>query len=322
MVDLVSLIKTNVVNFPSNRIRSRRGFFASEAETCPRELYWDWIGEPPTNPTDYKGKARMKFGSAIEGAIGDWLNRIHLQGVHLIDSQISVGGVNPTWDGLIDFLLLDRTKQPSEYIVVEVKSVWGYGADLLLRDRMPKRGHMFQVGLYLKDYYDKGKPRKGMLLYYVVSDNNLSEMVQFNCEYLPETNEVICYEEVGVDGAGNIITKTICNYSLDYVINKWQYVITCIENKEVPKPEYRYKYAVTDELLQKLSDRDIKSALEESKIIGDWQPAYSKYKNKIIEVDGIIPYYTLEELDLFYLEYKRRHPKTRIERPGGLKLAA
>lgn len=313
MLDIPEFLETYIPKLPSTRIRSWRGFNASEAGKCPRDLYWSIKKEPVTNPPDLSGKAKFIKGSALEqGFKSYWLEKLSIFGLHLVDSQVSVGGDIPVqWNGIIDFLCVDATSKSDnpEIFVVEFKTKWGIGSDFLLKDMIPDTSYAYQLGLYLKDYHDKGKPREGCLLYWLNSDKNSCEFVQFNFRYLPETNEIECFRATKTGGyKSNISYK----YSLDYVFNKWQYVFTCLQNNEEPKPEYRYKYELTPEYLEKLSDSNIKEAIRGNKILGDWQVSYSPYKNKIIGVDNLSTSYTGEEIKILEREYLKRHPKSKL----------
>ena len=192
MLDIPEFLETYVPKLPSTRIRSWRGFNASEAGKCPRDLYWSIKKEPITNSPDLAACAKFIKGSSLEyGLKHYWLDKLHLFGLHVVDYQVSVGGDTPViWNGIIDFLCLDRTGGKNDVFVVELKTKWGIGSDYLLKDMIPDTAYAYQLGLYLKDYYDKGKEREGCLLYWLNSDKNSCEFVQFWFKYLPETNEV------------------------------------------------------------------------------------------------------------------------------------
>lgn len=312
MLDIPEFLETYIPRLPDTRIRGWRGFNASEAGKCPRDLYWSIKKEAITNFPDLKGKANFVRGSALEnGFKSSWLDKLHIFGFHLVDYQVSVGGDEPVkWNGIIDFLCLDKTSDPSEIFVCEFKTKWGIGCDFLLKNMIPDTGYSYQLGLYLKDYYDKGKPRDGCLLYWLNSDKNSCEFVQFTFRYLPETNEIECYR---VTKTGGYKSNVSYKFSLDYVFKKWEYVLTCLEKNEEPKPEYRYKYPLDPDYLETLSDTNIKNALKGDKILGDWQVVYSPYKNKILQVDNCETSYTENEIKTLEREYLRRHPRSKLD---------
>ena len=63
-----------------------------------------------------------------------------------------------------------------------------------------------------------------------------------------------------------------------------------------PKSEYRYKYPLDEINWSTLSKSTIGDVRMGKKVIGDWQVEYSRYKNMIIEREGVSLGYSLEEL--------------------------
>lgn len=310
-MNLPQFIKNSVVKLPDFRTRSRTGFWASDAGKDPVELYWDLTGEEPSDPTDATGIIRMGFGDAVERYFRDaWVSQMHLWGLHIVGSQIAVGGKNPDWQGYVDWLIKFREGDkfgPTQ--VLEFKTVWGYGADFMLRNMEPKDDHLYQLGLYLKDFYDKrGKAIPGCLFYFCISDANIGEMVAFDVEYAPATKLVratrVC-NTMGQDRPCNVVKD------LNYVFKKWEYVLDCVQKKQIPTPEFEYKYDVTKKLLTDASDRDIIAVLEGRKVIGSWRTEYSKYKKKLIALSGKTPFYSADEMAMFEKEWAERHPRSK-----------
>jgi hypothetical protein len=85
-----------------------------------------------------------------------------------------------------------------------------------------------------------------------------------------------------------------------------------LANNTVPAGEYQYKYPLTPELLRDIPDPKLKKIAEGSLVFGDWQPAYSRYKDKQLSLDNIVPERTEEERALARAEYRRRHPRSKI----------
>ena len=80
----------------------------------------------------------------------------------------------------------------------------------------------------------------------------------------------------------------------------------------MPAGEYKYKYELTPEILRDMPDAKLKKLVEGNIIYGDWQPLYSRYKNKQLLVDGIVPERTEAEIALARAEYRRRHPRSKL----------
>lgn len=312
MINLGQFIHEKLLKIPSFRLRSKLTFYASDAGKCTRDLYWEKIGEPRTNPTDVVGQMRLDFGTGIEKVIVEqWLQKMHVFGVHLVATQVAVGGTDPDWNGYIDAIVGERDANGNIHtFLVEIKTKWGKGASWIMQDRKPSEDYLAQLGLYLKDFYDKGKPKEGCILYYLISDNPdvNGQLMQFNCRYLPETEEIQCYQLCTSYG---LIESNNIRVSIRKVLDKFNRVIDYVARGEVPPPDFVYKRALTDEMLTKLSDYEILAAVNGQKIIGDWQVTYSPFKNKIFETDGISPSYTTDEIAKLQAEYRRRHPRTK-----------
>lgn len=309
MINLTKFLVDSVKSIPSVRLRPKKEFWASQANAEPRDLYWNLTGEPPTNKTDFLGYSRMMFGNAVEKEVGmAWMSKLHFQGLHLVGTQIPVGGQDPDWNGYVDFLLAQKEGDKFVTWPVEFKVANGFGADLLLRNLEPKEDHVYQIGLYLRCFHQNGKPKDGQLLYFLNSDKNLGKMVQFSVRYDAETDNVTVYRVDTSEGVSEEMEYTRC---LKHVLDKWEMVLACIKKKELPKNEFWYKKPLTPEILADLSDANIKNAIEGNKIIGDWQISYSQYKDLHLKHFNTSAVYTDAELKILVDEYKRRHPKQR-----------
>lgn len=312
-MNLVKLLTENVPRIEDYRLRDRREFYASSNDKCRRDEYWSFIGEPETNEPDFTASKSFLLGEAIENAFREkWLANLTKQGVYLVGKQVPVGGSKPPWNGYIDFLLEYRTPDSSELCVVEFKTITKVGADMLFSNpaSLDKDGYVGQLGLYLKDFYDKGHPNvKGSLFFMGFSANCWMDMLQYNVRYEPETEEAVVYEYIDSKGSPHKMTKRV---SIRAILDKWNDIIQHVKEKKVPKPDYVYKYPVTEEMCKNLSDYMLQKVLKGEKIIGDWQVTYSRYRDKIFEVDGITREYTPEETAIFRAEYRRRHPKSKM----------
>jgi hypothetical protein len=263
-----------------------------------------------TNPTDFLGAARMMFGDAVEKAIKDqWLSRLSLRGLHLVDSQVSVGSKvgNVEWHGYVDFIVGMQEGAGLITYPVEFKTKWGWGADFLLKDKTPDDGYIYQIGLYIDDLQRKRtKKYTGKLIYFLISDKNIGTMVEF--DVLVEDGVVIVTHYKDTNGYEENLN---IRRDLRSVFSKWESVLQSVQNKLMPEPIYRYKHPINEQILEKQSDAQLLSCIEGTKIIGDWQVEYSRYKNLLISLEGTTLYYTPEELMMLEREYLKRHPKSR-----------
>ena len=323
MIDLTKFIPEAVLKLPDHRFRDRRAFYASSALADMRDEYWRWTKEPETNPTDFLSKIRMLCGDGIETAIKQkWISKFHIFGLHLLADQVPVGGSDPiAWDGYCDWMLAKRDKDGKfTKFLVEVKTKWGFGAKLLWDNPRPKdiENYFLQLGLYLKDLHEKGKGCEGALFFVLISDDYgndgvpiFGQLLQFDCRYDPSTEEVECYAIKKSTGEDELLAKPF-RTSIKKVLKSWADLKKHIEKKELPQSQYQYKYPVTKAYLKGLSDYQIRRVLKGGVILGDWQPHYSAYKNKILELDEIDSEYTPDEMLMFEQEYKMRHPKSKV----------
>ena len=311
MKSILQAIQTMVVEPDRVNYRDRRAHYPSSNLSCLRDQYWQWKKEPETNPTDFVGSMKMLVGSAIEdGLVKSVLSRLHFVGVHMIATQVAVGGSNPNWDGYLDALMAQKKEDGSwDKFVLEIKTKSGYGADLFWREPKPSNEYQTQLGLYLKDLHSKGVTDHGSFLYVLLSDAHFGQLVIINCSYDPKSDSIICHEAERSDGSNYKLNTT---FSLAGAIDRWKLLDKHLSTGIVPSGEYNYKYPLTAEVLREIPDAKLKKIVEGTLIYGDWQPVYSRYKNKQLLIDGIVPERTEEEKSLARAEYKRRHPRSKI----------
>jgi len=312
-MNLIKLIRDNVVGQDEIRVRDRRAFYASDNDKCSRDLYLSLIGEPETNPPDFEAERSFFLGKAIEMAMKtQWLPRLVGANVLIAGLETPVGGSKPPWDGRVDFLLKDLSDKDQPLKVVEFKTIKKYGADKLFSapHTLDKDGYIAQLGLYLKDFYDKGFGLvEGLLFFMGFSDKYFMQMLQYNVVYDPARCEACVVSYIDDGGLSHKMTKRV---PLQKVLDKFSKVLHHVQTKNEPKPDYTYKHAVTEDSVKDLSDDMIRKVLKGLKIIGDWQPVYSRYRDRNFKVDNVSRSYTEDELDIFRREYQKRHPKSKL----------
>jgi len=252
----------------------------------------------------------MFVGSSLEDGLMKVLReRLSYLGYHVRGGQIPVGGSNPAWDGYLDGLIDVRVGETwTKPFVLEIKTKSGYGADLFYDTPQPDDSYMIQLGLYLKDLHEKGVTNEGCFLYLLLSDKHFGTMVCVSCHYDASTEEIISTEYVNSDGtSGTLKGRT----SIKSALERWTALDAYIEKKETPAGEYKYKEPLTREALASLSDSKLLKIMEGSLVYGHWRPKYSRYKNKQLEVDGVVPEVTSDEQGAARVEYHRRHPRSK-----------
>jgi hypothetical protein len=311
MKDLIEKIRAVVLRGDRVNYRDRRAHYASGNLSCLRDQYWSWKKEPETNPTDFKGAMKMLVGSAVEeGLVKVILSKLGPLGYHLRGTQIAVGGSNPDWDGYLDGLVAKQNQDGVwEQFVVEIKTKSGYGADLFARQPEPSLEYMTQLGLYLKDLHEKKVTNKGIFLYMLMSDNTFGDLVIVNVEYDPKTNRAFTTGYIDSNGNSGHVPVEV---DLTAALERWKKLNEFLAKNEVPAGEYQYKYPLTLESVRDIADAKLKKIIDGAIVFGDWQPLYSRYKNKQLEVDGLTPERTPDELKVAVSEYRRRHPRSKI----------
>lgn len=307
-MQIIQYIKTIVSSWSSPRYRDRRGFYASGVLSCLRDQYWEMKGEPITDKPDFQGSLNMMVGKWIEdGFTRDILQHGDFFGLHVAGTQVPVGGSNPNWDGYLDALLCERVdgkiKKP---VVLELKTSHGFGADKLFMNPTEslRDSYVFQIGLYLKDLTEKNVTSEGILLYLTLSDAHFGDFVAYSCRYEAATKEVVVYKVELLDGRSLPMNL---RYNLETQgLARWLKLQEHLDKNEVPPPDYVYKRELTPEFLASCSDNDLKKAINGEKILGDWQPRYSRFFQKILETDKLVREYTAKEIELLRNEYNSR----------------
>lgn len=308
MKKLISTMMQHLVKDRQPRFRDRRAHYASSAFTDLRDQYWSITGEKRTNPTDFVGKMKMLVGSAVEAQlVKELFGDLHWYGIHLVGTQVQVGGSNPAWDGNMDVMLYD--KDSKENYVVEIKTKSGYGADLLYKELSPSKEYLAQLGLYLRDLSSKeGGATKGCLFYVLLSDNHFGEVLKFDCHYDKVMDAVYCNS---VEGSTLSFTPLEIKLDMQEVLQRYSKVDNAVAEGVIPKPEYQYKYPVDAESLKSVSDSKLLKMLKGELVNGDWQPKYSGYLDLALQTDKQDRGYSEAEMFLIRKEYRTRHPKSK-----------
>jgi hypothetical protein len=304
-LNLPALIRKCLLDFSVPRYRDRRAFYASEATKCRRDLYWDLTGVEQ-DPDDFIGMFRMSLGSWIEqGLVRFVLQNLHFFGLHLVGTQIQVGLSEPVKvDGNIDAMLCERVGDKfGKPIVLEVKTKYGFGGDIMARELKISEDHLAQIGIYLRDLTEKNVTSEGILLYAILSDNSFGALFAFRVRYDKSTGLATAYEVQSVDGTTKPINQTV---DINAVLSRLVDVQKAVAEKKCPAPDFHYKLPLTPEVLAVQSDYTIKQALDGKKIIGNWQAIYHGFLSQRLKVDGTTREYTAEEKAILQAEHARR----------------
>lgn len=299
----------------SPRLRDRKAHSASSAMNCLRDQYWSAIGEPATNPPDLVGITKMSLGRAIEKSFikEQLLQNMHWFGTAPLGFEVPVGEVEPiNWNGYIDALMATKKTDGAGFDkwVFEGKTKYGKGADYMYSNpTSPGDAYLAQIGLYMRHTEKKGITDEGSIHYTLLGDAHFGDMVQFHCYYDAKKLEVVAYEVTVPDGS---IRKCNESFNIGKVLERWKKLEDMIRAKECPtQGDFKYKWELTPELISSLSESNLLAGALGNKVLGDWQPLYSRYKDKQLAADNTTPERTPEEIQLLQNEYKKRHPKQR-----------
>jgi hypothetical protein len=307
---LMDKLREFLTQYEDARHRDRRAWYASEITKDARDLFWRRTGVPETNPGDIIGKLRMGGGKAIEKwLMYDVLGKMHFFGLHIVGSQTKIGGSEPVAiDGDLDGLLVER--EGDEYgqpYVLEIKTKWGYGAKLFCDSRDPGEAYMSQMGYYLRDLSSKGVTNRGMFLFMPMGDSTFGDLILISCKYDAATDTVTAYESQSIHEEAP--RPLDISFAMGPALQRLKELEGYIERNELPPADKQYKYPLTPELLDSLSDSNLRAAAKNEKVIGDWSISYSDYKYLHIKEQGGVSGYTQEELDLLNNELAKRFPQ-------------
>lgn len=309
MNTLISAMKDALVNSERISFRSKEAHYASGNLTCLRDQYWGMIGVPETNKTDAVGAMKMLLGNAVEKElISAVFYKMQQAGWNVLSTQTKVGEDSPHWHGLLDIFMSRKVGDELVKFVVEIKTKSGYGADLFYAKPEPSPEYMTQIGLYLRRL-SKENINYGLFVYVLLSDKHFGTIISVSCAYDKKTDTVYASEYERSDGTSGTINVQL---DLKKATKRWEILDQHIKDKTVPNPEYTYKYELTTEKLQSLSDAMLKKIIDGAAIGGDWQPLYSRYKDLQLSTDKINQERSPEEKALCKAEYRKRHPRSKM----------
>jgi len=320
-LSLGKLTRQAFTSLPSFRFRDKDATThnASDATKCGRQLTYKALKTKESNPTDFLGMVRMRFGSWIEqGLKHDVFSRIGVFGCFSLSTQGDAGEhgtfYGTSWHGYRDFDLgFKQLEGKIKPVIVELKTKVGYGAQVTIKETAWSKnyktptpdtewGYSQQLALYLRDAYLKTKDNPnftnpitdGILLQFLYADG-LACLVEYFFEYDPEEDTATCYrvhcaEYPEVDANINLKIK------LKDIADRWNSQDRYLAKKELAPPDYERKYAVDDPRIEDATKKDLGLAVKNQLLIGDIKCKYCAYKNKCAEDLGIPPQYTNEEI--------------------------
>lgn len=226
-------------------------------------------------------------------------------GVYIADqAQVYIPEYNVS--GKIDLIVIDPLT--NLYRAVEVKSVYGYGANAVLgtpgqrkdgRLGEPRSSNIIQIAIYDWWYTSRQEDFGQSLLSYGARDTGRY------AEYIIDTSQ----DEDGLHRikysgiSPNITAQVVTPITIENVLEQYKYIQNCIDSGEVPNRDFQLSY--DEDLIEKLYDRGElnksdtsrfekrKQQIQEgkTKLIkpvekGDWQCSRCSYRTICYEQDG------------------------------------
>ena len=254
--------------------RKKEHFYASDFGKPLIDLYFAFTDEPITNPPEWYETLKWGSGKGVETAMLDILK---MNGIVKEDyDQKEHGRIEHKYKGIqingyIDALSIDG--YPIEIKSINNKNVYDIGK---YEAGNPRENYVGQLATYMEA---KGEKR-GFL--FVASIDGLN---YFWFECLAQGN--------GIYKCGNVVVDLYKEW------DRWCDLFDKLDkplSKEIIM-EFRYKYPVKEIDWHTVSATDISKARNGHKVLGDWQPLYSPWKNKIVKLQGDVLGYTQEEMN-------------------------
>lgn len=264
--------------------RVKNAFYCSDINKMDIDLYFSWIGEPITNPHEWTKSLRWGAGIGMEEAMLEILkqNKITKEDY----DQEEHGYVDMEREGIEIHGRIDAMtngEKSKEFDLkpncpIEIKSINNKNSVDIKKyeNGYPRENYVGQLATYM-DFLEVDT---GYL--FVASIDGLNTFM-FECKR-----------------NGDVYTCGATSINLKEEYKRWAKIfVENIKNKIIPEIPCRYKIPVDEIDWKTVSKGDISKARNGRKVIGDpesWQIQYSPWKYKILELQGVSPGYSEEEI--------------------------
>ncbi len=255
--------------------REKKAFYASDVLKPVLDLYFSFKGVEPTNPMEWYSTLRFGAGNGVEASMlkilkdSGFVNEDYDQKVH---GRIEIEREGIKINGYIDAITKDG-------LPIEIKSINNKNQFDIAKyeDGKPRQNYVGQLAIYM----DALNVDSGYL--FVASIDGLNYFL-FECKKIGERKYKCKDTEVDLD----IEYKKLSNLFKEYV------------EKDIvpPATEYIYKHDVNKIDWSKVIKSAISKARNGHAVVGDFQIAYSPYKDKIIELQGSQLGYSEDEIKI------------------------
>ena len=255
--------------------RPKKAFYAGDYGKTALELYFAFTGEPKTNPPHWSDTLKWGAGRGVEDQMG----------VILKDSGIVDPNYNQKTDGRVE---MDR----------EGIRIHGYIDFISKKGRPIECKSINNANKYDVYKYQAGFPREsyvGQLASYMEFLNVAEGALFVSSIDGLHTFWIPCKRlKSGKYKCGKLTIDIHAEYK------RWAEIYThFVLPKVLPDIwEAPYKYDVNTLDWRAQSQNAIRKARSGDAVIGDWRVAFSPWKDKILELQGVTPGYTNEELKI------------------------
>jgi hypothetical protein len=253
--------------------RARTAFYASDYGKPALDLYFNFTGEPVTNPPSWNNTLKWGAGRGVEDQMLIVLKQSGI--VEENYDQKLHGRIEHETEGIKIHGYIDALSKNGNPL--EIKSVNNANKfDVLKYKRNePKENYVGQLATYM----EVKQSNRGALFVSTIDGLNY---FWFDCVRLSP----------GIYRCGNVTIDIRAEYK------RWAdlYHNNILPRKMPDIWQYRYKYDVNTIDWRSIPKAKITAARTNAAVIGDWQVQWSDWKNKIVELQGTCLGYSNEEL--------------------------
>jgi len=279
----------------------KTSYWASENNTCARQIFWKWKKEKQTNPPSVTGLQIMRTGRKVEEQIVEDWNKMGIlvsppegQDQHYIETERF--GVRIT--GKLDAIIKETTEDGKEIETpVEIKSYYGDYQEYRLFDLQPNESYAKQLAIYM----DALNKDRGIL--YMVNRGS-GRQFQFIVTRKPKKYKIEVATYVREDDNPDNETERLefkvgfLEFTLEDAYNHFAEVDKYVKANKLPSAQFQYKYPITLQSLKLRKNNAISKARTGKAVLGDWQCKYCSYKAKCLKEQEIELGYSKEEQQL------------------------
>lgn len=255
----------------------KRSFWPTDCLKPAAEIFWQWMGEPKTNPIEPEKLLMFKAAKALEEEIVKVLADMGVVDIpkqgDVVDTKFMPLTVkNGQWR--IEFPAQEGCPVPitgyldaydiKNNVPYEVKSYYGTKAEKSLENGgAPSEHYLHQLAVYM--WYT------GAVEGWLVS--------------VSRSNGNIFFSKLTRDGMQ--FTCADLTFNLQAEMTRWMSLYEKIKRKEFPGLDYEYRPTITEELLDNYSETEIKKAIKGERVLSDhrWRPQYCGWKDLWISIE-------------------------------------